>query len=257
MLTLCRVLRLAVIDLFPMRREKWIILGLVTFGAAISAAELFTAMLFSSIILPGNQNPRTTAEVILQAALFLVFFGSLRIAGYAHSLYRVTIFEKTFGRQESHSNSGESWRWATAMELTTLLTIAARIGAVSAIFFVISPVFGVANIIVALITAEIFGASVRKQFLIQGEFRDRAKAKSPASSAEKVRARIQASEISSLFASLGVIILMGVLIFLSISGEIEPGDALVLFLAIRMIGQMYSAASSGLMRFTRARVSGG
>jgi hypothetical protein len=257
MLTLFRVLRLAVIDLFPMRREKWVILGLVMFGAAISAAELFTAMLFSAIILPTNSNPRTTAEVTLQAALFLTFFGSLRVAGYAQSLYRVTIFEKTFDRREDSSNPGESWRWATAMELTSLLAIAARLGAISAIFFIISPMFGVANVIVALITAEIFGVTVRKQFLTQQDFRDREKAKSPPSSAEKVRARIQASEVSSLFASVGVIVLMGVLIFLSVSGEIEPGDALVLFLAIRMIGQMYSTASSGLMRFTRARVSGG
>jgi hypothetical protein len=257
MLTLIRVLRLAILDLFPMRREKWIVSGLVFFGAAISAAELFTAMLFSAIILPSDKTPRTTTEIMVQATLFLVVFGGLRAAGYAHSLYRLTIFEKAFDKGEEPSTPGESWRWATAMELTSLLTIAARITVISAIFFIISPEFGVANLIVALIIAEIFGVSVRRQFLTQQGFRDREKAKSPATSAEKVRARIQASEVLSLLASVGVMVLMGVLIFLAVSERIDPGDALVLFLAIRMIAQMYSTMSSGLMRFTRARVSGG
>jgi hypothetical protein len=51
-------------------------------------------------------------------------------------------------------------------------------------------------------------------------------------------------------------VLMGLLIVLAVTGAVAAGDALVLFLAVRMIGQMYSGISSGLMRFTRARVNG-
>jgi hypothetical protein len=50
-------------------------------------------------------------------------------------------------------------------------------------------------------------------------------------------------------------ILMAVLIALTILGEIPAGAALVSFLAVRMIGQMYSGISTGLMRFARARVN--
>ena len=49
---------------------------------------------------------------------------------------------------------------------------------------------------------------------------------------------------------------MGVLIVFAITGVVDAGNALVLFLAVRMIGQMYSGISSGLMRFARARVNG-
>jgi hypothetical protein len=142
------------------------------------------------------------------------------------------------------------------MELTTVLTMTARIAVIALVLFVISPIFGVANLVLFLLIAEIFGAAVRRQFVTQESFRDRQKAKAPASSAEKVRARIKAGEASSLLASLGVMVLMGVLIVFAITGVVAAGDALVLFLAVRMIGQMYSGISSGLMRFTRARVNG-
>lgn len=256
MWTLIRELRAALADLFPTRRDTAIVTGLIVFGAVVSGAEMLTAKLFSDIIIPGGTSPRPMAETIALAVLFLVVFGGLRVVNYAQNLYRVNVFEKAFHGREDVKGSEESWRWATAMELTSILTMAARIGVISAVLFILSPVFGLSNLIVALLIAEIFGAAVRRQFLTQQGFRDRQKAKAPASSAEKVRARIKAGEASSLLASLGVMALMGVLIVFAITGVVNAGNALVLFLAVRMIGQMYSGISSGLMRFARARVNG-
>ena len=107
-----------------------------------------------------------------------------------------------------------------------------------------------------LAIAEVMGSSLRRQFLTQQGFRDQQKAKNPASPAEKVRARIKAGELSALLASLGVMVLMGVLIVFVIIGTVQAGPALVMFLAIRLMGQMYSGISTGLMRFARARVHG-
>jgi hypothetical protein len=256
MWTLIRELRAALTELFPTRRDGFIVTGLVLFGAVVSGAEMLTAKLFSDIILPGGSTARPMADTILLAVLFLVVFGGLRVVNYAQNLYRVNVFEKAFHGRDDKSGSEESWRWATAMELTTILTMTARIAVLAAVLFVLSPVFGLANVLLFLIIAEIFGAAVRRQFLTQQGFRDRQKAKAPASSAEKVRARIKAGEASALLASLGVMVLMGLLIVFAITGVVAAGDALVLFLAVRMIGQMYSGISSGLMRFTRARVNG-
>jgi hypothetical protein len=91
--------------------------------------------------------------------------------------------------------------------------------------------------------------------ITQQGFRDQQRSKDPASSADKVRARIKAGELGALLASVGVMILMAILIALTILGEIPAGAALVSFLAVRMIGQMYSGISTGLMRFARARVN--
>jgi hypothetical protein len=248
--------RSAFADLFRTRRDVLIVLGLVFFGAIVSAAELLTAQLFAEIILPSGGGARTQTDTILLAVLFLGVFASLRFLNYAQSIYRVNVFEKALQGRAHMSRSGESWQWATAMELTSILTMAARVIVIVAALFFFSPLFGIANLLLLLVIAEVFGLALRRQLVTQQGFRDQADAKDPASSADKVRARIKAGEASALIASLGVMGLMGVLIVLAVIGNISAGAAIVIFLAVRMLGQMYSGISSGLMRFARARING-
>jgi sterol desaturase/sphingolipid hydroxylase (fatty acid hydroxylase superfamily) len=141
------------------------------------------------------------------------------------------------------------------MELTSILTMGARIVVVSVALFLLSPLFAVANIVIALLVLQVFGMALRRQFVTQRQFLAQQLSKDPASSADKVRARIKAGELASLFASVGVMILMAALIALTVFGGVSAGAALVSFLAVRMIGQMYSGMASGLMRFARARVN--
>ena len=241
-------------DLFRTRRDFWVVAGLVLFGAMVSAAELLAAQLFSTIIIPGEGPARSTNETIWLAVGFLVVFGVLRVLNFGQSVYRVNVFEKAF-QGASASRAGESWRWATAMELTSILSMAARIVVVGAALFLLSPLFAAANLLIALVVLQVFGMSLRRQLVTQQGFRDQQRSKDPASSADKVRARIKAGELGALLASVGVMILMAILIALTILGEIPAGAALVSFLAVRMIGQMYSGISTGLMRFARARVN--
>lgn len=254
MITLVTEFRTAMADLFRTRRHRGIVAGLVLFGAIVSAAELLTAQLFSNIIIPDGGVPRTTNDTIVLAVVFLVVFGGLRVLNYAQSLYRVNVFEKAF-QGTSASRSGESWRWATAMELTSILTMSARIVVISGALFLLSPIFAAANIVIALLVLQVFGVSLRRQFVTQKQFLAQQNAKDPASSADKVRARIKAGELASLIASVGVMVLMAALIALTVVGSVSAGAALVSFLAVRMIGQMYSGIASGLMRFARARVN--
>jgi predicted ABC-type exoprotein transport system permease subunit len=141
------------------------------------------------------------------------------------------------------------------MELTSILSMVARIIVVSVALFLLSPLFAAANILVALLVFQVFGMSLRRQLVTQQAFKKQQFSTEPASSADKVRARIKAGELGALLASVGVMILMAVLIALTILGDILAGAALVSFLAVRMIGQMYSGISTGLMRFARARVN--
>jgi len=254
MFSLVSEFRSAMADLFRTRRDFWVVAGLVLFGAMVSAAELLAAQLFSTIIIPGEGPARSTNETIWLAVGFLVVFGVLRVLNFGQSVYRVNVFEKAF-QGASASRAGESWRWATAMELTSILTMAARIVVVGAALFLLSPLFAAANLLIALVVLQVFGMSLRRQLITQQGFRDQQRSKDPASSADKVRARIKAGELGALLASVGVMILMAILIALTILGEIPAGAALVSFLAVRMIGQMYSGISTGLMRFARARVN--
>jgi hypothetical protein len=254
MISLVSEFRSAMADLFRTRRDFWVVAGLVLFGAMVSAAELLAAQLFSTIIIPGEGPARSTNETILLAVAFLVVFGGLRVLNFGQSLYRVNVFEKAF-QGKSASRAGESWRWATAMELTSILSMVARVVVVSAALFLLSPLFAVANVLIALGVLQVFGMSLRRQIVTQQGFRDQQLSNDPASSADKVRARIKAGELGALLSSVGVMILMAVLIALTILGQMTAGAALVSFLAVRMIGQMYSGISTGLMRFARARVN--
>ena len=256
MWSIAQQFRSAFTDLFRTRRDVLIVLGLIVFGAVVSAAELLTAQLFAEIIVPSGGGDRSRNDTILLAVLFLAVFGSLRVLNYAQSVYRVNVFEKALQGREHMSRAGESWQWATAMELTSILTMIARVLVIVGALFFFSPLFGLANLVLLVVIAEVFGLALRRQLLTQQGFRDQAEAKNPVSSADRVRARIKAGEASALIASLGVMGLMGVLIVLAVIGNIAAGAAIVIFLAVRMLGQMYSGISSGLMRFARALVNG-
>lgn len=249
-----RELKAAVADLFRTRRDRTIVAGLILFGAIVSAAELLIAHLFSTIILPKAGEVRPMDQTILLALVFLIVFGGLRVVNYAQSVYRVSIFEKAFKHTEMNGTN-ESWRWATAMELTSLLSLAARIAVISIGLFLLSPLFASVNLLVGFGVVLIFGRSLQAQLVTQRTFREQKNSEAPPTSATKVRARIKAGELGALVASIGVMFEMALLILLAVINQMPPSIALVVFLAIRMIGQMYSGMSTGLMRFARARVN--
>ncbi len=87
----------------------------------------------------------------------------------------------------------------------------------------------------------------------QREFRTMQLARSPATNAQKVRTRVRAGELGSLIAYSGVVLLTGLLILLTLVDIVAPGTAFVLFIALRMMGQMLTGISTGLMRYVRAR----
>lgn len=252
MWTIVRSLRQTAGELFPTRRDRLVVLGLVLLAAAVSVAELATAQIFATLILPDQ--PRDTADVALLAVAFFAAFAVLRLVNYAQSVYRINVFEKAFGRGEQPARHKESWRWATAIELVSILTQVARLVAIALAVVVLAPLFGLVNLLVAVVVLEVLGLTMRRQDVTQRDFLEQQRNKAPVSTAERVRARIRAGERGALVASLGIMALFGVLIALTIGGQVDPGTAFVVFLAVRMEGQIYTGISSGLMRYVRARV---
>ena len=239
-------------DLFPTRRESRMVMGVIFLAISISVSEILLAHFFSLIILPTE--PRSTKDLVFLGAVFLILFSILRLVSFAKEHYRINIFEKSLTKSSSENQVANSWRWATAMELTSLLTLYGRLIFVSALLFFFSPIFGICNLIIGVGIFQILSWQLRKQFKSQYKFREKQQAKRPVTNAEKVRTRVISAEIGSLMSSFGLIILLSVLILLFATESLDPAKAFVLFIAIRMIGQIYSGLSSGLMRFARARV---
>ena len=245
-------LRITAADLFPSRHERRMVLGVISLTVVISISELLLAHFFSLLILPNNQ--RETKDLLLLGLLFLLLFSVMKVINFGKEHFRLSIFEKSLDQNQTTSQASDSWKWATAMELTSLMAMGGRLFFISILLFFFSPVFGLCNLIVGLAIFQILSLRYRNQYRSQREFRVKQKQKKPVSNSEKVRTRIIAGEIGSLISSAGLILLLGVLLLLYAKGNIDAAKAFVLFIAVRMVGQIYSGFSSGLMRFARARV---
>lgn len=239
--------------LFPTVRDRAIVLGLILLAASVSAAELGAAYLFSSLILPSEA--LTQADLVVRGVLFFVVFGFLRLIIYVQSVYQVDVFETALGRSGHSTGNHESWRWATAMELLAILTQAVRLLVIGAAMVVLAPFFGFMNLVTTAIVAQIFGTTFHRQYQAQAAFREQQRAKQPVSSASKVRSRIKAGSMASLLASACVMVLLALLIAMTVFDHVAAHAALVIFLAIRMEGQLFTGIASSLMRYARARVN--
>jgi hypothetical protein len=243
-------IRTSVKELFPVRRDRMVVLGLVALAAVVSMTELVATQLFSVLILPESE--RNTAVTALLVVLFLVFFGGLRVINFLREKYRINVFERALA-DSGVSKASDAWRWAMAMEVTSILSTMGRIAVVVAATIVLAPVFGVA--VVAAVGAFGFTLSFlyRRQLSTQREFRAAQLAYRSVDNATKVRTRVIAGETGALFGYAGVVVLIGVLLWMILAEAIDPGTGFVLFIALRMLGQTLTEVAKGLMRYVRAR----
>ena len=238
-------------DLFPSKKHLRMVIGLVTLATIVSISELLLARLFSDLILPSE--PRSSSNLIVLSVIFLGVFGLLRIINFIREYYRLNVFEKAL-TEDNSSRFANSWKWATAMELTALLTLVGRFVFISILLFYFSVPFGLCNLALSVILFQTFALQMKRQYTEQRKFRKLQFEKKPVTNAEKVKTRILAGESISLISALGMLLMFGALILFSTRDVIEPTIAFTLFIALRMIGQVYAGFSSGLMRYVRARV---
>jgi hypothetical protein len=237
-------------ELFPVKRDRRVVLALVVLAAVVSFAELAAAQLFAVLILPSSD--RSGGMTALLVVIFLVVFGGLRVINFAREMYRINVFERALA-DSGISKVSDSWRWAMAMEVTQILSTMARIGVVVAAALYLAALYGLAVIVVVGVVGVWVSVLYRRHGVRQKEFRAAQLAYQSVDNATKVRTRIRAGETASLGGYLGVVVLLAVLLVLIIDGVIDPGPGIVLFLATRMLGGALTEVSKGLMRYARAR----
>ncbi len=236
-------------ELFPVKRDRRVVLGLVVLAAVVSFAELAAAQLFAVLILPSSD--RSGGMTALLVVVFLVVFGGLRVINFAREMYRINVFERALA-DSGISKVSNSWRWAMAMEVTQILSTMGRIAVVVAAALYLAPLYGLAVVVVVALVGIWVSVLYRRHGVRQREFRAAQLAYQTVDNATKVRTRIRAGETASLGGYLGVLVLLALLLFLIIDGVIGPGPGIVLFLATRMLGGALTEVSKGLMRYARA-----
>jgi hypothetical protein len=81
------------------------------------------------------------------------------------------------------------------------------------------------------------------------------KNKEQITNAVRIGTRIKSGEIGILISGIAMLILLGVLIYLSYIGGISTSNTIVLFFGLKMQNSNFSNIATALMRFARARTN--
>jgi len=241
-------------DLFPRGKHSIYLLGLVLIAAIIPVTELLITKLFTDLII--HSSKYSAAQITVQVILFFSLFALTRAAHFGHKVYRVRVFDKAFkGYDKERSKQKESWEWALAFELSTVLGALTQLLIFASFFTVLNPLFGFVNFVVLLASLQVIGVIFGRQVQQQKKFFWAKQVKKDVEASTRVGSRVKSGETGTLLASIGMVLLMGFLITLSLTGLAAASDVIVLFLGARMQNSTMSQISTALMRFARARVN--
>ena len=241
-------------DLFPRGKHSIYLLGLVLIAAIIPVTELLITKLFTDLII--HSSKYSAAQITVQVILFFSLFALTRAAHFGHKVYRVRVFDKAFkGYDKERSKQKESWEWALAFELSTVLGALTQLLIFASFFTYLNPLFGGINFVVMLASLHVIGVIFGRQVHQQKKFFWAKQVKKDVEASTRVGSRVKSGETGTLLASIGMVLLMGFLITLSLTGLAAASDVIVLFLGARMQNSTMSQISTALMRFARARVN--
>jgi phosphatidylglycerophosphate synthase len=120
-------------------------------------------------------------------------------------------------------------------------------------FLLLNPLVALINGLILLLILQIVGSIFKKQLRIQAELNS-----APAGSKPKPHTRhglrIKAAETGALVSGGGMLILLGVLLYLSIAGDITPANTLVIFLGARLQNSVITGGSRSLMNYARSNL---
>jgi hypothetical protein len=122
-------------------------------------------------------------------------------------------------------------------------------------FATLSWEFAVINILVVLAIFQFYGKLFSSQLDAQRGFVIARKNKEQITNAVRIGTRIKSGEIGILISGIAMLVLLGVLIYLSYIGGISTSNTIVLFFGLKMQNSNFSNVSTALMRFARARTN--
>jgi putative transposase len=246
-------MRSGVRDLFPTRKTKTAMWGVVGLGVLITYMELAAAQLFS-VLITGIEDQSASATTVLFVG-FLLTFAAIRGISYFQSIYRLTVFEKAFRQINTGSGAAESWRWPMALTLVAIIGQLARLVAITITVAGVSRLFGLLLLACTAVAMVVVNRTGNRQYEIHHQFASAKMAGNPPSAAERIGTRIRAGERAGLVAVIPVLGYVAALGYGATNGSVTTQSALVLFIAGRMAANNYGTLSNAAMRYIRAQVN--
>lgn len=238
--------------LFPRGRFRWILVILSGIAAAISVSELLVMKFFSKLILEEAKIESSTFTLLVVG--FLIFFIVTRLGQYFQRSYRVTAFERSFkAMNRERSKKEENAEWLMAFELTNILSYCVQLVAILAFFALIQPFVALINIVIIAGILHVLGRIFQRQLIVQRELASRKGAEAPRA-ADRHAHRVRAGEGGALASGAGMLLLLAVLLFFSIDGQISVSNTLVIFLGARLQNSVLSNTARSLAKYARSQV---
>ena len=138
------------------------------------------------------------------------------------------------------------------LELTNILSYGVQLIAILAFFALIKPFIALINIVIIIGILYFLGGIFSKQLVVQLELAKLKGAEAPGA-ANRHGHRVRAGEGGALASGAGMLLLLGVLLFFSLDGQISVSNTLVIFLGARLQNSVLSNISRSLAKYARAK----
>ena len=239
--------------LFPSGRFRYVLIVLAISSAGISVSELLVMKFFVKIVVQEGDIERN--QFILLGSGMALFFLLTRLSQYYQKIYRVKAFERAFkGLKKVKNRGAKNPEWAMAFEVSTLFTQGTQLLAVLAFFAIIEPIFALANLVVVVIVLAWIGRIFNRHLVVQRELHTRVDGE-VAKPHRRYGERIKAGELGALIAGGGIVLLLGLLLYMSYIGEISLSNTLIIFFGTRLQNGSLTTSSRSLMRYAKFKVS--
>lgn len=240
--------------LFPSRMARAEVVGLVLVMAGVPVVEMLVIRMFSTLVIDDPQEWATGDRTLgWRIAVFFVLLAGARGLHHLVRIGRVSIFRRRFEELEAtRSPSRQSWDWALAIELSGVLVAIVQVVAFSVLFVVLDLwVAGVNAVLVVLIIA-LQGNLYRRELVRQQSYVAMGSKPGTTPINDRVGGRIRTAELGALLGSAGMGVVLVVVLVRTLNGQVTSSDAIVFFLAVRLLFGQLGTFSAGMMRFARA-----
>lgn len=239
--------------LFPSRSARAEVVGLVVVMAAVPVVEMLVIRMFSDLVIEGPQRWRSGDDSLTWlVVLFFVLLGGARAMHHVVRIARVSIFRRRFEQLEARSASRQSWDWALALELSGVLVSVVQVAAFSLLFLALDPWVALVNAVVVVLVMTLLGSLYGRELVRQQSYV--AMGSKPGSTPinDRVGGRIRVAELGAVLGSAGMAVVLVLVLVRTLGGQVSSSDAIVFFLALRLLYGQLGTFSAGIMRFARA-----
>lgn len=239
--------------LFPSRWARAEVLGLVVVMAAVPVIEMLVIRIFSDLAIHGRQRLQDGDALVVPVVGFFLALAAARGMHHLVRIVRVSMFRRRFEQLEAvRSASRQSWDWALALELSGVLVSIVQAVAFSILFVVLDPTVALVNVVVVVVVLLVVDRLYARELGRQQGYVTMGSRPGSTPVNDRVGGRIRIAELGALLASVGMGAVLVVVLVRTLGGDVASSDAVVFFLALRLLYGQIGTFSGGIMRFARA-----